>query len=63
LVAADGGIFTFGGAGFHGSLGNRVLPAAAATVATTPTGKGYWILLSNGDTFAFGDAVELPAST
>ncbi len=56
LVASDGGIFTFGGAGFHGSTGNIALNQPVVGMAATPTGNGYWLVASDGGIFAFGDA-------
>ncbi len=57
LVAADGGIFTFGAATFHGSTGGMKLNAPIVGMASTPDGGGYWLLASDGGVFAFGDAV------
>jgi hypothetical protein len=56
LVAADGGVFTFGDAGFYGSLGNARLIAPIVGMASTPDGKGYWLVGADGGVFAFGDA-------
>jgi hypothetical protein len=56
LVAADGGIFTFGDAPFAGSLGGQ--PAAAPVVGVAPTrsGRGYWTVGADGTVSAFGDS-------
>ena len=54
MVAADGGIFSFGDAAFYGSLGGAALPAPV--VATTPTGGGYWLVRSDNGVASFGDA-------
>jgi hypothetical protein len=56
LVATDGGIFTFGDAQFHGSMGGRHLNQPIVDLAATPTGKGYWLVASDGGIFTFGDA-------
>ena len=56
LVASDGGIFTFGDAGFHGSTGNIALNKPIVGMAATPTGAGYWLVASDGGIFTFGDA-------
>ena len=56
LVAADGGIFTFGDAGFHGSTGNINLNRPIVGMASTPDGQGYWLVASDGGIFTFGDA-------
>ena len=56
LVAADGGVFAFGTAGFHGSMGGQHLAAPIVGIASTPDGHGYWLVASDGGLFAFGDA-------
>jgi hypothetical protein len=56
LVAADGGIFTFGDAGFSGSTGAMHLNAPIVGMAATPTGHGYWLVAADGGIFTFGDA-------
>ncbi len=55
-VAADGGVFAFGDAAFHGSMGGQPLVRPIVGMATTPDGKGYWEVASDGGIFAFGDA-------
>ncbi|MGO8870535.1 MAG: hypothetical protein ACLQPH_03880 [Acidimicrobiales bacterium] len=56
LVAADGGIFSFGGAQFYGSTGSMVLNKPVVGMAATPDSKGYWLVASDGGIFSFGDA-------
>ena len=56
LVASDGGIFTFGDAGFYGSEGGAPLHDPVVGMASTPDGKGYWLVASDGGIFTFGDA-------
>ena len=56
LVASDGGIFTFGDAGFFGSTGAIHLNAPIVGMAATPDGQGYWLVASDGGIFTFGDA-------
>jgi hypothetical protein len=56
LVASDGGIFTFGTAGFHGSAGNIKLAKPVVGMAATTDSRGYWLVASDGGIFAFGDA-------
>ena len=56
LVAADGGIFAFGDAGFYGSMGGQPLNAPVVDLAPTPDGRGYWLVATDGGVFAFGDA-------
>ncbi len=55
-VAADGGVFSFGDAGFYGSAGNIHLNQPVVGMAATPDGKGYWLVASDGGLFAYGDA-------
>jgi predicted secreted protein len=55
-VASDGGIFAFGDAGFHGSMGATRLNQPVVGIAATPDGNGYWEVASDGGIFAFGDA-------
>ncbi len=56
LVASDGGIFSFGGAGFYGSTGALSLNKPVVGMAGTADGGGYWLDASDGGIFAFGDA-------
>jgi hypothetical protein len=56
LVAADGGVFAFGGAPFLGSTGGIRLNRPVVGMAPTPTGRGYWLVAADGGIFAFGDA-------
>ena len=55
-VARDGGVFTFGGAPYYGSMGGKVLNRPIVGMAPTPDGRGYWLVASDGGIFAFGDA-------
>ena len=52
----DGGIFTFGDARFHGSMGATPLNAPIVGIAATTTGNGYWLAAGDGGIFTFGDA-------
>ena len=56
LVAADGGVFTFGDAAYAGSTGDLVLNKPIVASAATPSGQGYWLFASDGGVFTFGDA-------
>jgi hypothetical protein len=56
LVASDGGIFAFGGAGFFGSTGAIRLASPVVGMANTPSNVGYWLVAGDGGIFAFGDA-------
>ena len=55
LVAADGGVFSFG-APFFGSMGGVHLVAPIVGTADTPAGGGYWLVAADGGVFSFGDA-------
>ena len=55
-VAADGGVFSFAGAQFDGSMGGGPLDAPVVGMAPTPDGKGYWEVAADGGVFSFGDA-------
>jgi hypothetical protein len=56
LVASDGGIFSFGDAGYFGSTGSITLNKPIVGMAATPDGQGYWLVASDGGIFSFGDA-------
>jgi hypothetical protein len=56
LVSSDGGVFSFGDAGFYGSAGNLRLNKPIVAAMSTPDGKGYWLVSSDGGVFSFGDA-------
>jgi hypothetical protein len=56
IVFADGGVFSYGDAVYHGSMGGEVLHAPVVSAVCTPTGKGYWLLAADGGVFCFGDA-------
>ena len=43
LVASDGGIFSFGDAGYYGSMGNKPLNKPIVGMAATP--DGAWLLV------------------
>ena len=58
-VAADGGLFAFGDAGFYGSMGGRPITKPVVGMAPTHDGRGYWEVASDGGIFAFGDAPYL----
>jgi hypothetical protein len=59
LVGGDGGVFTFGDAGFYGSAGNRTLDKPIVGAALTASGKGYWLVGADGGVFTYGDAAYL----
>ncbi|HEX2698638.1 MAG TPA: peptidoglycan recognition protein [Acidimicrobiales bacterium] len=57
VLARDGSIVTFGGAG-AGLLGtlSPLLLSPAAAIASTPTGRGLWVLSETGRVLPAGDA-------
>jgi uncharacterized protein YkwD len=56
MAASDGGIFTFGSARFHGSLGAIRLSQPIVGMAATGRGRGYTLVAADGGVFTFGDA-------
>ena len=55
-VTPTGDVYTFGDAGFHGSIGGAHLNQPIVGIASTPSGQGYWLVASDGGIFSFGDA-------
>ena len=55
LAGADGGIFSFGGLPFLGSMGGRPLNRPIVGIADDGD-TGYWLVASDGGVFAFGSA-------
>jgi hypothetical protein len=58
LVAADGGLFAYGGAPFLGSTGGQTIPAPIVGSATDPATGGYWEVGSDGTVYPFGAPME-----
>ncbi|HEV8624940.1 MAG TPA: FG-GAP-like repeat-containing protein [Acidimicrobiia bacterium] len=56
LIAADGGVFSFGTAGFYGSTGNMRLNQPIVGGIPTASNEGYWFVAADGGIFNFGDA-------
>ncbi len=56
MVASDGGVFSFGNAGFYGSTGSLRLNAPIVGMAATVSKSGYRLVASDGGVFDFGDA-------
>lgn len=56
LAAADGGVFTYGDAGFYHSLVGTPLNKPVVGIAGTPDGRGYWLAAGDGGVFPFGEA-------
>jgi hypothetical protein len=53
-VASDGGIFAFGDAQFHGSMGGAHLNASVTGMAADAGTGGYWLVGADGGIFSFG---------
>ena len=53
VVTRDGGVFSFGGAQFHGSLPGIGVRTPAKDITEGPTGQGYWLLGEDGGVFSF----------
>ena len=53
MVAADGGVFTFGDATYHGSMGGHHLNKPIVGFAPAPGDRGYWEVAADGGIFAF----------
>jgi hypothetical protein len=56
LVGADGGVFSFGNAGFYGSEGGTHLGGPIVGIASSSNGGGYWLVGADGGVFSFGNA-------
>ena len=56
LAAADGGVFTLGGAPFHGSAGGMGLGSPIVSIVATGDDRGYWLAGADGSVMAFGAA-------
>jgi hypothetical protein len=54
LAAADGGVFTFGHAVFHGSLGGVHLDKPIVGITGPGDGSGYYLAAADGGVFTFG---------
>ena len=56
FAADDGGVFSFGGAPFYGSLGDVRLGHPVVDLESHPLRPGYWLTTANGSVHSFGDA-------
>jgi SpoIID/LytB domain protein len=57
MGAQDGGVFSFGNAQFHGSMGGKRLNAPIVGMSASVDHGGYWLVASDGGIFSFGDAL------
>jgi hypothetical protein len=55
VATADGRVFRFGDARFHGSIGVPIGTRVAAMAQST-NGGGYWLVTGGGRVFSFGNA-------
>ena len=53
-MAADGGVFPFGDAVFHGSMAGQALSAPVVAMVADPATSGYWLVGADGQVYAFG---------
>jgi hypothetical protein len=58
LAATNGSVLNFG-AHVYGNLSGSMLPVPLVSIAPSPDSRGYYLVDSAGDVFAFGDAVYL----
>ncbi|MDB6027569.1 MAG: Esterase [Verrucomicrobiales bacterium] len=56
IVGSDGGVFSFGDAGFYGSMGGQALNSPVVAICARPQGDGYWLVAADGGIFTFGGA-------
>ncbi len=56
VVGVAGQMSYMGATSACGGLGQKILPAEVAGIASTPNGGGYWIALKDGAVYAFGNA-------
>ncbi len=55
-VAADGSVYSWGNAVFHGALPPTVPNAPIVAIARTSDNGGYWLVGADGGVFTYGDA-------
>lgn len=54
LAGSDGGVFSFGGAPYRGSVpGLKISVSNIRGIASPPSGIGYWLLGTDGGVFSF----------
>lgn len=59
VAASDGGVFAYGDAKFHGSMGDQKLNAPVVAMAVRPQNDGYILVGADGGVFCFGKAAFL----
>ena len=55
-VSSEGGVYSYGYAGFYGSMSGQRLNQPMISIASTASSNGYWMVASDGGIFSFGDA-------
>jgi hypothetical protein len=55
-VAADGSVYSWGDAAFHGALPPTVPNAPVVGIARTSNNGGYWLVAADGGVFSYGNA-------
>ena len=55
-MAADGGVFSYGGARYFGSTGGSPLAAPIVGMAQTSNGSGYELVSADGGVYTYGSA-------
>ncbi|HEX6379820.1 MAG TPA: hypothetical protein VF180_01110 [Acidimicrobiia bacterium] len=53
LLGKDGGVFSFGTAKYHGSIGHLAGAKPVVSMAADPDGTGYWFVGPDGGIFAY----------
>ncbi len=53
LLGRDGGVFSFGTAKYHGSIGHLAGAKPVVSMAADPDGTGYWFVGPDGGIFAY----------
>ncbi len=63
MFARDGGVFSFGDAGFFGSAGSLRLDAPVVGGSGHATDRGYYLVGQDGGVFAYGPDARFFGST
>ena len=56
VLGVNGGVYSLGGAPFHGSATGVVGGGSAVRIVASASGKGYYVLTSRGGIYTYGDA-------
>jgi hypothetical protein len=61
VCQADGSVYAYGNAAYHGGANQFARPTGGkvTSMASTPSGLGYWLIDEGKGVYAFGDAKEL----